>query len=496
MFFKQLLQQISFILNKLQSHKISFRRSIGSVKSFISLLLVSALLCPIPTWALTKYLGINNGTGYNTDPTYVDRSILHVKDLGLGVIRMGMDGVAGSTEGAGFDWSARDMVVDKYRAAGMKIHAVLSARMHVERDKNYEQWKANFRHFARSVMTHYHGKIFYYIIDNEPDLDFGNGEMSAQECVDMTQIAYQIAKAIDPQIRIESPPVSGIESSLLDEMLANGIADVSDYIGLHAYGGQISDNRLGHPWRVLARYGVRKPLVISESGSISDYCEGLEYETEDCRRRWFAYFGQQLKRFGYDHALLFDLDGHDSWAVAPNFNPTKTYQQIKDLRLNRTFSNGDFESDNNVEMDWIPFEDSDAWLLKGVSERVSFVRNDNSGAHGGKGYVKLNNGNTAPGQPLSVRRIASKLQRSKKVKIGAWVYVNGGASAALKGLGYDYRNGDAEISASSTKKNGWEHLEIEVPISKNWVVIELGTLGTGNNGDYVKWDDVTINQMV
>lgn len=471
-------------------------RSTRSTRSFVSLLLASALLCPIPALGLTKYLGINNGTGYNTDPAYVDRSIQHTKDLGLGAVRMGMDGVAGFTEGAGFDWSARDAVVDKYLAAGIKIHSPISARGHVNRDSNYEQWKANFRYFVRNVMTRYKGKIFYYIIDNEPDLDYGNGTMSAQECVDMTRIAYEAARSIDPQIRIESPPISGVESSLLNEMLDAGIDKVSDYIGIHAYGGQIADSRFGFPWKVLEQHGVRKPIAISESGSIASWCEGSEYEAEDCRRRWFAFFGQQLKRYGYDHALLFDLDSHDEWAVAPDFSPTKTYQQIKALRLNEPFTNGDFESDNNVETGWIPFEDGDTSTLKGASERVSFVRNDDSGAHGGGGYVKLNNGSTDPGKPLSVRRIASQLQKGKKVKLGAWVYVNGRATAILKALGYDNRDGDAEIKKASTKKNTWEYLEIEVPISKNWVVIELGTLGTGSSGDYVKWDDVSLTQIL
>ncbi|WP_317105336.1 hypothetical protein [Chroococcidiopsis sp. SAG 2025] len=75
----------------------------------------------------------------------------------------------------------------------LNLPSYLSARMHVNRDGNYEQWKANFRYFARNVMMRYKGKISYYIIDNEPDLDYGNGKMSAQECVDMTRIAYETA---------------------------------------------------------------------------------------------------------------------------------------------------------------------------------------------------------------------------------------------------------------------------------------------------------------
>ena len=475
------------------AQKKSSKQKAKSSQSITSVLLASALLYTLPAQALTSYLGINNGTGYNMDPGYVDRSIQHTKNLGLEVVRMGMDSVQGNTQGAGFQWSGRDMVVNKYLNAGLKIHTVLSARMHVNRDKDYQKWKDNFKYFVTNVMTRYKGKIFYYIIDNEPDLDYGNGKMSAQQCVDMTRIAYEAAKSIDPNIKIESPPVMGIESSLLNEMLDLGIDKVSDYIGLHAYGGQISENRLGHPWRVMEARGIRKPLAISESGSINEYCNGSGFETEDCRRRWFLMFGLQLKRFGYNHAILFDLDGHDSWAVAPNFNPTKAYQQIKDLRLNKAISNGGFESTNNVENEWTPADNNDEWIYKGSSPYINFVRNDAGGARGGSGYVKLESGKARSGTPVRIRRIVGDLSKGKNVKIGAWVYVSGGASATLKALGYDFTNGDAEISKTSTKKNAWEYLEITVPISQYWAVVELGTKGTGNSSDYVKWDDVTVN---
>lgn len=465
---------------------------IRAIGGFASLLLASALLYPNSVEALTKYLGINNGTGYNTESGYVDRSIQLTKDLSLGLARMGMDGIGGDTEGAGFNWSGRDAAVDKYVAAELKIHAVVAPRFHVHRDGNYEQWKANFRYFVRNVMTRYKGKISYYIVDNEPELDSPTGTMSAQECVDMTRIAYEEARSIDSNIKIESPPISGIESDILREMLDLGIANVSDYIGIHAYGGQIADNRLGHPWRLLEERGIRKPLAISESGAIAEWCLGSDGDRENCRRRWFAIFGQQLKRFGYDHALLFDLDAHEAWAVAPNFNPTKTYEQIKSLQLNRTLTNASFELDNNPETEWVHFGSGDIGDM-GPSPYVSFVRGDAAGARSGNGYVKLESGRANSSEPIFVRQIIGSLPKNKKVTIGAWVYVSDGATATLKALGYDYKDGDAEIVKNSTKKNGWEYLEVAVPISRYWTVIELGTTGTGNSGDYVKWDDVTLN---
>ncbi|MDV2991216.1 MAG: hypothetical protein N4J56_000870 [Chroococcidiopsis sp. SAG 2025] len=112
---------------KIQHAQKSLLRSLKP-KTIASIFVASALLYTLPARALTSYLGINNGTGYNTEPEYVDRSIQHTKDLNLEVARMGMDGVGGFTEGAGFNWSARDAAIDRYLNAGLKIHLVLSSR--------------------------------------------------------------------------------------------------------------------------------------------------------------------------------------------------------------------------------------------------------------------------------------------------------------------------------------------------------------------------------
>jgi hypothetical protein len=449
---------------------------------------------PSKTAARASYndLGINDGTGYNTDPAFVDRAISHLKKLGLGMVRTGMDGVGGMTEGAAFDWSARDLAVDKQLKAGIKIHMVVSARIHVERGDNYEQWKANFRYLVYNVMAHYKGKVFYYIVDNEPDMDFGRGLMTAQECLDMTRIAYEAARATDPKIKIESPPPKAPYSDIFGEMLDLGIDKVSDYIGMHVYGGQIQDQYIEMPWKALEERGIRKPIAISESGAINDYCPGSKAEKDNCRRRWFALFGQQFKRYGYDHALLFDLEGHDQWAIAPGFKPTPAYWQIKNLRLNRKFSNGDFESaNNNPETDWVHFNPGDVGDMK-PTPYVTFVRNDAKGAHRGRSYLRLESGKADSGTPISVRRIAGQLPQGQNVKIGAWVYVKGGTAATLKVRGYDYLDGNAQISKTSTKQNSWEYLEVTVPISRYWTVVELTTSGTRKKGDCVKWDDVTV----
>lgn len=467
------------------------RRSLVWSLAVVLLVAISIFLHSSPaTSADTSagYLGINNGTGYNTDPAYVDRSIEHTKDLGLGAARVGMDNVGGNTVGAEFRWEERDAAIDKYIAAGIAVHSPISARAHVERDPDYERWKSNFRYFVRNVMTHYKGKIFYYIVDNEPDLDYGNGTMSAQECVDMTKIAYEAAKSIDPNIKIESPPPSGPDSPLLGDMLDLGLADCTDYVGMHAYGGQIHEDRFSKPWKDLAARGVKKPIAISESGSIASWYQGSDADKQNSRSRWFAEFGQRLKRFGYDSALLFDLDSHDEWAIAPNFQPTPAYDKIKMLELNPFWSSAGFESDNDMEKDWVPFDPNDI----GSSSFVTFIRGDAGGARSGSGYVKLESSKADRDVPINVRRIAGQLPQGRTIKVGAWAYASGGTQATLKALGYDNLDGDAELSVSSTRRNEWEYLELKVPISKYWTVVELSTLGTSNSSDFVKWDDVLL----
>jgi hypothetical protein len=461
---------------KEQIFKKGFVKQLSLFNWALALMVLSVMSITLLAITDSSYVGINNGTGYNTDPSYVDWSISKDKELGVGSVRMGMDGVGGYREGEGFSFGNRDVVVNKYLEAGIKIHAVLSARMHVNRDSNYDRWKANWSYYCRTVMNRYKGKIFWYIIDNETDLDYGNGTLSIQQAVDLTKIAYDIAKSIDTNIMIESPPPTSPETGYLRDMIKAGIGNYCDYIGVHAYGGQINDGRLNRVWDYLNEFNVRKPVVVSEAGSIDEYFTNSGVAASEGRRIWFSRFYYQLKRYAYSHVLLFDLDGHDAWA----FQNTPSYNEIKNWYRNDAFANGGFEEANDNEHGWNVFASAD--IFKAPST-IKFIRGDSGNAHSGNGYLRMDPGAN------SVRRLAEKLTPNKKYVIKAWVNINGGGTARLKALGWNHLNGNAQVTAS-TSNGGWQQLSLEVIPTKTWVVIDLSIDGVGG---HVRWDDVTID---
>lgn len=98
--------------------------------------------------------------------------------------------------------------------------------------RNLEDW----RNYVRTVATRYKGRVHAYEIWNEPNLKgFYSG--SPETMVKMARIAYETLKAIDPDIIVVSPSVTGEgrHTGWLDDYLAKGGGQYSDVIGYHFY---------------------------------------------------------------------------------------------------------------------------------------------------------------------------------------------------------------------------------------------------------------------
>ncbi len=103
---------------------------------------------------------------------------------------------------------------------------------------NLEDW----RNYVRTVATRYKGRIQYYEIWNEPNVQrFFSG--SVPQLVTLAKEAYQILKQIDPEIQVISPAATGGDNgddwvdgpSWLDEFLTQGGKEFVDIIGYHFY---------------------------------------------------------------------------------------------------------------------------------------------------------------------------------------------------------------------------------------------------------------------
>jgi hypothetical protein len=97
--------------------------------------------------------------------------------------------------------------------------------------KDLNDWKT----YVRTVATRYKGRIHYYEIWNEPNVErFFSG--SPQEMVVLTREAAQILKQIDPSNHVVSPSATGeYGSHWLDKFLAAGGDKFVDVIGYHFY---------------------------------------------------------------------------------------------------------------------------------------------------------------------------------------------------------------------------------------------------------------------
>ena len=451
-----------------------------------ALLGAATMLAPHPARAVgdRAFVGINNNTGFITDPTYVARSIAADNDLGVGSARVGMDDIGGRNVGLPFSWTKRDATIESYHTAKIQIRATMSPRLMIDRDADPVKWRANWRYFASNVMAHYKGRVFYYIIDNEPDVDYGNGKLTAQESFDLCKIAFEEARKIDPRIQIESPPPAAPDSQIMKEMIALDIGSVCDVIGMHAYGGQIDETVLGRPWEWLTEFKTtRKPLVISESGAIDPW-----FKTgAQGRREWFDKFYVQLKRYGYSHVMLYNLDNQGDWELlqtslekTAEFEATPAYTAIKEgYRMTPANAlNGGFEAINDPRYDWYPYVVADKYELP------HWANFSASGAHTGRNCLQIA---LAPQATHYVRRVVGPLVPGRTYTLQAWAKPENGASATLAADGTQPLYGDRSFSEKSSKDGAWQQLSVSFVPTNPWVVISL----EGSNALTAQIDDQT-----
>jgi hypothetical protein len=129
--------------------------------------------------------------------------------------------------------------------------------------------EALWQEWVRAVVTRYKGRVRYWEVWNEPDLDgFYCGP--ASRLVDLTRLAKQVVAAVDPAARLVSPSMSGFEGAGgLDYFLAAGGGAYVDIIGYHFYVNKPEDVTLTmlNVKAVLERYGAQNlPLWNTEQG--------------------------------------------------------------------------------------------------------------------------------------------------------------------------------------------------------------------------------------
>ncbi|HLK31466.1 MAG TPA: glycosyl hydrolase [Terriglobales bacterium] len=132
--------------------------------------------------------------------------------------------------------------------------------------QNMQDW----RDYVRTIGLRYQGRIRTYEIWNEPNLPgFFTGTMP--QMIELTRVAREVLREIDPSIRIVSPAATeagGIQ--WLDQFLAQGGGQYVDVIGYHLYVDPAPPeqmvNRIDDIRAVLARRKLRLPIWNTEAG--------------------------------------------------------------------------------------------------------------------------------------------------------------------------------------------------------------------------------------
>jgi hypothetical protein len=434
------------------------------------------------------WLGINHGNRAVPD------FIADVKDVQLHMVREGFNAEPDADI---------DAKVDAYVAAGIEMHVSLNMRGAGINVDDYPTWLANYKQRCVELMTAYKGKVHYYIVGNEPDKkDPFTGKLTPEQAVDFCRMAYEASRQVDPSggIKIESPPLSSPDSSrdYLKKMLAAGLTDCCDYVGLHAYSSQINDGRLNEAWKwTQAQGGTQKPMAISELG-ISTAWAPKDF-TDEQKRQWQADFVDQayvqLKRYGFANAILFESSSSSkdpgSFALLRDGTTDRNklepaYSDIQNHFTPMPLRDGDFESANDPKHQWVVYDDPS----DGTWDMSAYDFQAPEGRHGSCLKIDTN----GSGRRI-VRQVVSDITPGQPVTISAWAYTSDGNSATLKAEGYNATAGAEEAVAATTGKGAWRPLSVTVTPTNSWVVIELSAIPARAPGSVVKFDDVSVQNI-
>ena len=419
-------------------------------------------------------------------------AVQRVKELGAGAIRNGVTR----------NYAEHDPALEPWIRAGIPVHPVISPRWECPRGRydigknDMSEWYANWQSWCHDIFTHYKGRVFYYILDNEPDLAGDKAAVyTPAQAVEFTRIAYLEAKTIDPRIRIESPPTNSPETGYLRRMIQLGVGNYCDAIGVHVYGSEINDGRFDKPWKWMQQYGVYKPIAASEAGVAVTWGRGPDGKRDPqiWRRNWEQLYYTQIKRFGISSTLLFSLygtyDGDFSYVNPQNDAPVQPiFNEVRYGHRRRPFANGGFEQPNVFQREWVIVYGADA---DGAPDSATFVRGDASGAHSGSGYLKLDTAGSAV--PVTVRRVAANLKPGYVYTLSGWASVQGTGAATLAAQGFDLTAGNREAAATTKATSKWQKLSARFMPTATWAVVALSAQSPDGTGSLVKWDDIVLS---
>ena len=271
--------------------------------------------------------GVNNGTGYDDSQEFSQMVSKRISALGLTAVRTGADKMKCEREGEPCDFSRRDVVIQEHLAQGLALHMVIAFRWELDAaEYDPVQWTKNYAWKCGQVARHWKDTVRYYIVDNEPDLDYGEGQRAKVEpatVVKMQKACYEAIKKVDRGILVESSPAQRPNTEYNRALLKAGIGKYADLIGTHMYGGQLREDAIATLRKWMAEFGVNKPVAISECGSDPNWFNpgGSDGEWKgqhgrEARALWLRDMAAYARRQKLHNVLFFSMFSiHGDWEM-------------------------------------------------------------------------------------------------------------------------------------------------------------------------------------
>ncbi len=130
-------------------------------------------------------------------------------------------------------------------------------------------------------------KILFWEIGNEPNIEGKGDSCPPEEYARFLKFIYPVIKGACPQCKVLfAGLVPFTHDEYLDIVLKNGGGDYFDIVSLHYYGNATGDYAYGVEMisevkAVMAKYGINKPIWITETGTYSGSVNGIFQSEEE-----------------------------------------------------------------------------------------------------------------------------------------------------------------------------------------------------------------------
>jgi hypothetical protein len=221
--------------------------------------------------------GLNAHCAWYTEP----EQVLEARAAGLigaRIVRTGVDWDGVQPRPDQWDWTVMDRLVSLFAEQGIELQYTFAytpkwASTAPPDEQSYRIWSRMpprldaWGDYVQTIVSRYRGKIRFWEVWNEPDLDFFRG--SADDYLAMSAIAYERTKRANPQAVVLSAGFSSRPdgADFIEKVLARGGAHI-DALAWHQHGTfedmrHILEDRVA---KLRQRHLPGKPWIMNECG--------------------------------------------------------------------------------------------------------------------------------------------------------------------------------------------------------------------------------------